>query len=118
MKIYLSCFRSGLRLCWLVLVFLLLSNFASATMIRGRLFLMMPSGQTFPASGFAVTLRSPQMGRSTPAFSGPDGMYYLNAPPGGYILEVWNSADPGSLPLQTAIQVGDPYTDIPPIRVR
>ena len=118
MKIRLSSFRSGLQPCWIVLVFLLLANLAAATTVRGRLFLVLPSGQTLPAPGVAVTLRNPQAGRSTPAYSGSDGMYYLNAPPGSYVLEVWNSADPRIQPLQMTIQVRNPYTDIPPIRVR
>jgi hypothetical protein len=87
---------------------------SAASIVRGRLFRVV-SGQTYPAQGIGVTVFNPQLGRSTPSYSGPDGMYYLyNIPPGSYNLAVWTS-DP---PMVFQIQVGtQPYTDIAPIQV-
>jgi hypothetical protein len=70
----------------------------------------------YPGAGVAATVFNPQVGRSSPAYAGPDGMYYIYiVPPGAYNLEVW--IYPGGAPILYQIQVVEPYTDIPPITV-
>jgi hypothetical protein len=45
-------------------------------------------------------------------------MYYLhNISPGTYNLEIWISQRPGARPLVYKINVREPLTDIPAIRV-
>jgi len=62
-----------------------------------------------------VTLFNQSIGRSTPAYAGPDGMYYLyNVPPGFYYLEVWVTPN---TPIVYQVQVFDPLTDLPQIIV-
>ena len=52
-----------------------------------------------------------------PAYTDATGMYYLNIPAGPYTLEVWVTRDPRVPPMNYPIQVAEPKTDIPPIRV-
>jgi hypothetical protein len=90
----------------------LTTGLASAATVRGRLI----HANGYFAAGVAVTVFNPQLGRSSPAYTGPDGMYYLyNVPPGYYNLEIW--INPGGAPIVYQIQVGEPYTDIPQIGV-
>lgn len=85
---------------------------ANAATVRGRLV----HANGYPAAGVAVTVVNQQVGRSSPAYAGPDGMYYLyNIPPGYYYLEVWTY--PGAPPQVYQIQVFEPYTDLPPTGV-
>jgi hypothetical protein len=85
---------------------------AQAATIRGRI--VHQNG--YPAVGYTVTVSNPQLGRSNPARTGGDGMYYFfNIPPGFYYLEVW--VNPGGAPLVFQIQVSDPNTDIPQVVV-
>lgn len=67
-----------------------------------------------PVASIRVTLAqssTPDL-RST-VYTGKDGMYYLYAPPGGYILAVWQS---GSTPVwQNSINVGSGNFDVPVI---
>ncbi len=43
-----------------------------------------------PVSGVTVSLVSPALGRSTPAFSQPNGYYFFtNVPPGTYYIEAY-----------------------------
>lgn len=78
----------------------------SASTVRGRLV----RSNGYPATGVAVTVVNQQIGRSSPAYAGPDGMYYLyNVPAGYYYLEVW--VNPSS-PIVYQIQVLDPLTDV------
>jgi hypothetical protein len=102
------------RLVYVCALVIALSESADAATLRGRLYRVYPNGFQSVAGGIAVTLYSPNMGRTSPATSGPDGMYYLyNIPPGTYNLEIWVS----NPPLVFQVQVQEPYTDIPPIRV-
>ncbi|HTV14624.1 MAG TPA: carboxypeptidase regulatory-like domain-containing protein [Acidobacteriaceae bacterium] len=65
-----------------------------------------------PAVGIAVTVKSAATGRSAPAFSGGDGMYYLNLKAGAYTLEIWLSKS-ATAPTQThEITVREPSTDV------
>ncbi len=95
------------------LLFLFLSPFANASTLRGRL--IYSNGA--PAGGFAVTVYNQALGRSVPAYTDATGMYYLNIPAGPYTLEVWVTRDPRVPPMNYPIQVAEPNTDIPPIRV-
>jgi hypothetical protein len=97
----------------LLATFLILgfSQLASASLLRGRL--VYPNGA--PAAGLAVTVYSQIIGRSAPSYTDGTGMYYLNIPAGAYYLEIWISPDPRVPPRVYPIQVGEPYTDIPPI---
>jgi hypothetical protein len=81
------------------------------TTVRGQLF---KNGQ-FPAAGIQVTLVSQATGRSSPSFTGNDGMYYLyNVPFGNYYLEVWVSNPPQAYPVQIT---GYPFNDLPRLSV-
>jgi len=107
-KIATSPFRTLVCLVFVVLT----TGLANAATVRGRL----NHANGYPAAGVAVTVINQQAGRSSPAYSGADGMYYIyNVPPGYYNLEVW--IYPGGAPTVYQIQVGDPYTDIPPLLV-
>jgi hypothetical protein len=88
---------------------------AYAGNIRGMLYRRASDGRTYPAPYVRVTLNHAQYGRSSPADTGPDGMYYFyNVQPGDYWLEVWV----GSKPLVFTIRVyNQPLTDIPPIQI-
>ncbi len=99
------------------LVVLVMVQAATAATVRGRLIRYVNGGQ-YPAGGMAVTVYNQYTGRSSPAYTGPDGMYYLYyVPPGGYYLEVWTSRDPRVPPTVYPVQVVEPYTDIPQIAV-
>ena len=102
----------GLRTSVCVLV-VLTAGLANAATVRGRL---IHGSNGYPAAGVAVTVYNQGVGRSSPAYTGTDGMYYLyNVPPGYYYLEVW--IYPGGAPIVYQIQVAEPYTDIPPTGV-
>jgi hypothetical protein len=93
----------------LLTVLLGLNHVVSAATVRGRLVRM---SNRAPVVGVAVTLYSQTRGRSNAVYSGPDGMYYMNATQGTYYLEIWVSRDPRVRPLVYTIQVSEPYTDI------
>jgi hypothetical protein len=99
----------------LVLSFLILvSAPASAATVRGRL--VHAANQNVVAPGIAVTIYNQYVGRSSPAYTDVNGMYYLyNIPAGTYYLELW--IYPGGNPVVYPITVGEPYTDIPQIPV-
>jgi hypothetical protein len=103
------------RLLMQCILLIAMSNLATAAALRGQLVRSGPNGMRYPASGISVTVYSPTMGRSAAFQSGPDGMFYLQVPPGSYYLEVWINPNPGAQPLVYQIQVGEPYTDIPPV---
>lgn len=86
------------------------------TTVRGLLERMGPDGRYYPAPRVRVTLYSDMRGRSQPAYTGMDGMYYIyNIPRGRYFLEIW-IGDPN--PIVYDIDVFQfPYTDIRPIRI-
>lgn len=103
----------------IVLVLLLLlavSAIAAAQTVRGQLLRLTPYGAPYPAGYVAVTLFAPHMGRSAPAYSTPQGFYFLyNVPPGGYTLEIWAYQQPLTMPVTV---YNRPLTDIPPITIR
>jgi hypothetical protein len=101
----------------MLLVFVGTTSAQGAT-VRGRLDRKDGQGRLYPATYVSVTLNSSNMGRSSPAYTGADGMFYLyNVPPGDYYLEIW--AYPGRPPLTFTIRVYDrPYTDINPILIQ
>jgi hypothetical protein len=82
--------------------------------VRGQL--VCQNGKT-PATGIAVTLNNTQTGRSTPAFTGGSGMYYLTAPAGQYTIEIWLSKQSRTPSLSYPAAVKEPQTDIPRIPV-
>ena len=101
---------------WVVLAIVIGSApWAEAQTVRGRIERWTPYG-IYPATAMAVTLFSPDRGRSYPAYTDNQGFYYLqNIPPGNYVLEVWV----GQLPLTRPVSVlNRPYNDVPPIQVR
>lgn len=107
-----------------VAVFLLLLGMAGAlpaqaATVRGQLYRLVYNTR-YPAPYIAVTLVNPTMGRSSPAYTDTNGMYYLfNVPPGSYTLEIWWSRDPSQPPLRYNIIVNNnPYTDIAPIMIQ
>lgn len=94
------------------LCILFLVTAANAATIRGRLI----HSNGYPAGGIAVTVYNANTGRSSPAYTGGDGMYYIyNVPAGPYYLEVW--VYPGSPPVVYQVQIGEPYTDLPQVMV-
>jgi hypothetical protein len=105
----------ALKMTACVLFVVLTTGLASAATVRGRL---VHAGNGHPAAGIAVTVYNQKLGRSSPAHTGPDGMYYLyNVLAGSYYLEVWVDPRPGAKPVVYPIQIGEPYTDIPQIVV-
>jgi hypothetical protein len=109
--------RSIGRLTGLMLVVFMLSAFTYASTVRGRLDRRDNYGRMYPAVYVPVTLYQQGRGRSAPAYTGSDGMYYLyNVPPGTYSLEIW--AYPNQRPIVYTIYVYDqPLTDIAPIQI-
>jgi hypothetical protein len=85
---------------------------AQTTTVRGQL---LKNGQS-PAPGITVTLNHPTFGRSSPATTGGDGMYYFyNVPFGDYYLEVWlSNHQPSVYPMRIFTA---PYCDLPRIPV-
>lgn len=105
--------RAFIRLLAVVPLFFVLSSRCShAANLRGQL---LCNGGNSAAVGMAVTLLSPQFGRTTTFFTGGDGMYYLNVPAGSYTLEIWTSRQINAPTLSYPIVVGEPMTDIPRI---
>ena len=91
-----------------------ISEAANAATIRGRL--VHAVNQNVAAPGIAVTIYNQYVGRSSPAYTDINGMYYIyNVPAGSYYLELW--IYPGGNPIVYPITVGEPYTDIPQIPV-
>lgn len=98
------------------LMVLALSGIAQAATVRGRVDHVAPNGQRVSMAGVAVTISRPGIGRSAPVYTDGNGMYYLqNVPAGTYDLEIWTSRDPRVPPTKFRIQVGEPYTDGPPV---
>jgi hypothetical protein len=97
----------SLLLCLIVFVF---TAYAYAGTVRGKL-----ERRGYAAEHVGVTLYNQREGRSSYAYTGSDGMYYLyNVPPGTYYLEIW--IQPDREPLRYEVQVySQPLTDIAPI---
>lgn len=111
-------FKGSLLLCTCAVFMAVTTGFASAATVRGRLDRVSPNGARYAATGVAVTIYDQSMGRTTPAYAGSDGFYYLyNIPAGSHYLEVWTSRDPNVPPTVYPINVAEPLTDIPPIVV-
>src|SRR5262252_4052579 len=104
----------------LLLVYAAAAASATASTVRGRLDRVDGYGRHYPASYIAVTLYNPQIGRSSPVYTDPQGMYYIpNVPHRPYVLEVWWSRDPNQPPMQFNVLINnEPYQDIAPIIVR
>jgi hypothetical protein len=85
-----------------------------AQTVRGQLVRSGPYGN-YPVAYIPVTVFSQRMGRSSPSYTDPNGMYYLSkVPPGDYTLEIWIS--PRRPPYTYDIHVNPrPFTDIRPI---
>src|SRR5690349_13815015 len=105
------------RLAALTLFLFTVSAFTYASTVRGRLERKDSYGRPYPAGYVAVTLYQEGKGRSAPAYTGADGMYYLyNVPPGTYSLEIW--ANPNRPPIVYTIHVSNqPLTDIAAIQI-
>jgi hypothetical protein len=96
---------------------LIFSAFTYAGTVRGRLDRRDGYGRIYPAVYVPITLYNERLGRSAPAYSGTDGMYYIyNVPPGTYYLEIWPY--PNQRPIVYTIYVSNqPVTDIAPIQI-
>lgn len=96
---------------------IIITGSAYAGTVRGRLDRQGPYG-IYPVSYMAVTLYSSTSGRTSPAYTGANGMYYLyNIPYGGYALEIWVNGF-SYPPITYRISVfNQPYTDIKPILI-
>lgn len=89
----------GILAALFIICFFTFATIAGATNVRGRIV----RGNNYPAIGVAVTVASPQAGRSYPAYTDYNGFYYLyNIPPGNYNLEIWVTRN---TPLIQPIQV-------------
>ncbi|HEU5402668.1 MAG TPA: carboxypeptidase-like regulatory domain-containing protein [Terriglobales bacterium] len=110
--------RRSILLCLvgLLLIFVMTSSGSAAgATLRGRIQRVLPNGAAVPLPGVAVTVYNQSLGRSSPAYSAADGMYYLSLRPGMYYLEIWRGQ--GLPPMVYQIQVVEPVTDIPPINL-
>ena len=109
--------RSIGRLVSLTLIVFIFSAFTYAGTVRGRLDRRDAYGRIYPAVYVRVTLYNDSRGRSAPAYTGTDGMFYLyNVPPGSYYLEIWPY--PNQRPIVYTIYVSDqPFTDIAAIQI-
>ena len=92
----------------LFLLLLALPVDALATTVRGRVDFALAGGMV-PMNGAMVAL-CVVGGGCLQYRTGPDGMYYFNAPPGNYVLQI-NAAAP--MPLFVPNQA---YVDVPPLR--
>lgn len=91
----------------------------SRTIVRGKLVRKMSVWKklTIPASYVAVTLSVPKTGeRSVPVYTDANGMYYIDIPPGDYILEIWGSEKKviGSYKIHVPAKQ---YFDVAPITI-
>lgn len=95
-----------------VLAFATLAD-ATAQTVRGRI--VFPNN--YPVNGAGVRVWHQNMGASNFAYTGYDGMYYLNGiPPGDYELQIFFN---GSMQFRRPIRVfQQPMTDIGPIQLR
>jgi len=85
---------------------------AHAATVRGRLV----HSNSSPATGIKVEVVDQQGVKAAKAYSGPDGMYYLQGvPPGTYFLKIW--IYPDGKPVVYQIKVVEPNTDMPQINV-
>ena len=115
----------GIRILSIILVLstlLLFSGTAFAqggATVRGRLVRRDAHGRVYPAAYIAVTLNNEKMGRSSPAYTDADGMYYLyRVPPGEYRLEIWLHQTPNPSFVYKIVVYDQSYTDISPIEIR
>ena len=98
------------RIVIAIVASLLLAAVAEAT-VRGQV-MRRDTGQ--PYAGVQVTL-SGAAGRSVPAYTDGQGMYYLqNVPPGAYTLEVRSKRQTVKLPVTVT---REPYTNIARVSV-
>jgi hypothetical protein len=89
---------------------------AYASTVRGMLFRRDGYGTAYAAPYVGVSLYNSQQGRSSLAYSGTDGMYYLyNVPPGDYSLQIWLA--PNRPVVYTIRVLNVPYVDIAPIQI-
>ncbi len=99
-----------------LLTTLALATSAQAQTVRGQVLRATPAG-TYPAPYMSVTLYSDRMGRSAPAYTTPEGIYYLyNVPPGQYVLEVWAAKTPTT--VKVVVPQNRAWTDIAPVPIR
>jgi hypothetical protein len=97
--------RRPLVICILIFLSLATASSVEAAMVRGKL--MFSNG--VPAAQIGVRVRTAK-GVSPFAYSGRDGMYYLNAiPAGSYTLEVWRN---GAMVYHQTIEVHEKITDV------
>lgn len=76
------------------------------------------SNQNAPAYSAVMTVFRADIGQSSPASVGQDGMFYLyNIPPGVYTLQVWNRSNPSAPALLFQISVFEPLTSLPALRL-
>lgn len=116
MKNQIQFVRASKLIVSVFLMVLALSGTGQAATVRGRVDHIGPGGQRVSMAGVAVTVSRSGMSRSAPAYTDASGMYYLqNVPAGTYDLEIWTSRDPRVPPTKFRIQVGEPYTDVPPV---
>ncbi|HKR01399.1 MAG TPA: hypothetical protein VJT09_12050 [Pyrinomonadaceae bacterium] len=84
--------------------------------IRGKL-VRRGKGRTRPASYVGVTVATTdRKTRSVPVYTDAEGMYYIDVPPGQYILEIWGGQK--QVILSYNIDVPDvQYFDVAPITI-
>jgi Carboxypeptidase regulatory-like domain len=88
---------------------------ARAVTVRGRVERQTSYGQV-AAGAVKVTLNSTASGRSSPAYTDPQGYYYIyNVPAGTYTLEVWSGPTPVTLPISVGAV---PTFSAPPLTIR
>ncbi|MDX6693486.1 MAG: hypothetical protein QOF02_1089, partial [Blastocatellia bacterium] len=88
----------------------------SQTTVRGKLVRSM-KGMQRPAAYVMVTLLSPDnKQRTVPVYTDAKGMYYLYAPGGKYILEIWGTQKDVVRSFYIDVP-NQPYFDVAPITI-
>lgn len=111
------CLKLDCFFIFAVLFLIILTTNVHAQDVRGRLDGVGPYG-AYPVPRIAVTLFTPNYGRTRPVYSDYQGMYYIyNIPPGQHTLEIW-VYDQKPMKFRIFVNPNKRLTDIAPIRIK
>ena len=104
-----------LRVASLATLATLATTAAAAQTVSGHVLRWRGAG-AYPAGSLAVTLYSPQRGRSATVYTSQDGSYvFYNVPAGSYALEIWVGRNPVTAPVRVDNR---PVNELPPYTLR